>query len=73
MRTESLPGSSEPRGGVVTRKEREVVIERLLARYDDVGAMVVGDDQSLCRLLSMMHRASADGTVGAYVCAYLGA
>jgi hypothetical protein len=56
----------------VTRKERQVVIERLLARYDDVGTMVVGDDQSLCRLLSVMHHASADDTVGAYVCAYLG-
>ncbi len=56
----------------MTRKERQVVIERLLARYDDVGTMVVGDDQSLCRLLSVMHRASADDTVGAYVCAYLG-
>jgi hypothetical protein len=57
----------------VTRKERELVVERLLAHYDDVGATIVGDDQSLCRLLTMMHRASADNAVGQYVCAYLGA
>jgi len=57
----------------VTRKERELVVERLLARYDDVGTTIVGDDQSLCRLLTVMHRASADNTVGQYVCAYLGA
>lgn len=57
----------------MTRKERELVIERLLARYDDVGAAVVGDDQTLCRLLTVMHRASADNSVGRYVCSYLGA
>lgn len=56
----------------MTRKEREVVVQRLLARYDDVGATVVGDDQSLCRLLGTMHRASADDTVSEYVCTYLG-
>ena len=66
-------GASEQRGGPVTRKERELVIERLLARYDDVGATIVGDDQTLCRLLTMMHRASTDNSVGQYVCAYLGA
>jgi len=57
----------------VTRKERELVIERLLARYDDVGATIVDDDQTLCRLLNVMHRATADNSVGRYVCAYLGA
>lgn len=57
----------------MTRKERELVIERLLARYDDVGAVIVRDDQTLCRLLHMMHRATADNAVGKYVHAYLGA
>jgi hypothetical protein len=57
----------------MTRKERELVVERLLARYDDVGAAIVGDDQSLCRLLTVMHRASNGNEVGRYVCAYLGA
>jgi hypothetical protein len=57
----------------MTRKERELVVERLLARYDDVGAMVVDDDQSLCRLLTVMHRASAGNEVGMYVSAYIGA
>jgi hypothetical protein len=57
----------------MTRKERELVVERLLACYDDVGATIVDDDQTLCRLLNVMHRASADNSVGQYVCAYLGA
>ncbi len=70
---ESLDGAGEQRGGPVTRKERELVIERLLARYDDVGAAIVGDDQTLCRLLNVMHRATADNAVDRYVHAYLGA
>lgn len=57
----------------MTRKEREVIVERLLARYDDVGATIVDDDQTLGRLLAMMHRATADNAVGQYVHAYLGA
>ena len=57
----------------MTRKEREVIVERLLARYDDVGAAIVDDDQTLGRLLAMMHRATADNAVGQYVHAYLGA
>jgi hypothetical protein len=57
----------------MTRKERELVVERLLAWYDDVGAAIVDDDQSLCRLLTVMHRASTGNEVGRYVCAYLGA
>ena len=57
----------------MTRKERELVVEDLLARYDDVGETVVSDDQSLCRLLGMMHRATAGNEVGMYVSAYIGA
>lgn len=57
----------------MTRRERELVVERLLSRYDDVGETIVDDDQSLCRLLTMMNRASAGDEVGQYVCSYLGA
>ncbi len=57
----------------MTRKEKELVVERLLARYHNVGAVVGDDDQSLCRLLTMMQRASADNEVRRYVCSYLGA
>ena len=57
----------------MTRKERELVVERLLARYDDVGATIVDDDHSLCRLLTVMQRACTGNEVGRYVCAYLGA
>ena len=56
----------------MTRKERELVVEQLLARYDDVGATIAGDDQVLCRLLTVMHRVSADNSVSRYVRAYLG-
>jgi hypothetical protein len=57
----------------MTRKERELVVERLLAGYDDIGELVVADDQTLCRLLTVMHRASAGNEVGMYVSAYIGA
>jgi hypothetical protein len=57
----------------MTRKERELVVERLLSHYDDVGATIVDDDQCLCRLLTVMQRASANNEVGRYVCAYIGA
>jgi len=56
----------------MTREEREFVVERLLAGYVDVGATIVDDDQSLCRLLTVMQRASANNEVRKYVCAYLG-
>lgn len=57
----------------MTRKERELIVENLLTRYCNIGETVVGDDQSLCRLLKMMHRASAGNEVGMYVSAYIGA
>jgi hypothetical protein len=57
----------------MTREEREFVVERLLAGYVHVGATIVDDDQSLCRLLTVMQRASANNEVRRYVCAYLGA
>lgn len=55
----------------MTRRERELVVERLLSRYDDVGETIVDDDQSLCRLLSTLQRASTGNEVGEYVCSYL--
>lgn len=55
----------------MTRRERELVVEQLLSRYDDVGETIVDDEQSLCRLLSVLQRASTGNEVGEYVCSYL--
>lgn len=55
----------------MTREEKNAAVEGLLARYGDVGATVVDDDQSLCRLLSTLHTGAADNAVGEYLCSFL--
>ena len=36
----------------MTRKERAEIVDRVLDRYDRLGALIVGDNESLCRLLN---------------------
>jgi hypothetical protein len=55
----------------MTREEKNQAVEGLLARYRDVGATVVHDDQCLCRLLSTLHTDTADRAVGEYLCSFL--
>ena len=43
----------------------------MLARYEHVGATLVGDDQTLCRLLRTLVCSDADRDVGEYLCSLL--
>jgi hypothetical protein len=55
----------------VTREEKEQVVDLVLARYEHLGATVVSDDQTLCRLLRTLHVSKADKDVGDYLCSFL--
>jgi hypothetical protein len=55
----------------VTREEKEQAVDSVLARYEHLGATVVSDDITLCRLLQTMQRSDTDREVGKYLCSFL--
>lgn len=55
----------------MTREEKEQAVDSVLARYEHLGATVVSDDQTLCRLLRTLHFSNADKDVGDYLCSFL--
>ena len=55
----------------MTRKQRNQIVERFAELYDDVGALIVGDDESLCRLLGTLHIGVSDRELGDYLCSFL--
>lgn len=55
----------------MTREEKDRAVETVLARYTHLGATVVADDQTLCRLLQMLECSSSDRDVGEYLCSFL--
>jgi hypothetical protein len=55
----------------VTREEKEQAVDSTLSRYEHLGATVVSDDQTLCRLLQTLEFSGADRDVGEYLCSYL--
>jgi len=55
----------------VTREEKERAVESVFARYEHLGATVVSDDQTLCRLLQSLEFSGADRGVGEYLCSFL--
>lgn len=55
----------------MTREEKEQAVDSVLGRYEHLGATVVGDDQTLCRLLRTLHLSQADRDVGDYLCSFL--
>jgi hypothetical protein len=55
----------------VTREEKERAVDSVLARYMHLGATVVSDDQTLCRLLQTLEFSDADRDVGEYLCSFL--
>jgi hypothetical protein len=66
---------SEPRNHTgrttVTREEKERAVDSVLSRYEHLGATVVSDDQTLCRLLQTLEFSDADRDVGEYLCSFL--
>jgi hypothetical protein len=55
----------------VTREEMEQTVDSMLARYEHLGATVVSDDSTLCRLLQTLKCSDADRGVGEYLCSFL--
>jgi len=43
----------------------------VLARHERLGATVVSDDSTLCRLLQTMECSDTDEEVGEYLCSFL--
>ena len=55
----------------MTREEKERTLDSVLARYEHLGATVVSEDQTLCRLLRTLELSGADRDVGDYLCSFL--
>jgi hypothetical protein len=55
----------------VTREEKEQAVDSVLARFEHLGATVVSDDITLCRLLQTLECSAADRDVGDYLCSFL--
>lgn len=55
----------------MTRKQRNQIVERFADQYQDVGALIVGDDESLCRLLGTLEIGVSDRELGDYLCSFL--
>ena len=55
----------------MTREEKEQAADAVLAKYEQLGSLVVGDDVGLCRLLRTLEFSSADKDVGEYLCSFL--
>jgi hypothetical protein len=55
----------------VTREEKDRAVDTVLARYQHLGATVVSDDQTLCRLLQTLEFSGADRDVGEYLCSFI--
>lgn len=60
-----------PWEGTVTREEKERAADEVLARYSHLGATVVSDDQTLCRILQTLEFSGADRDVGEYLCSFI--
>ena len=47
--------------------EKEQTVEQILRRYGNLGATVVSDNESLCRLLSTLKLNRTDRVIGEYL------
>ena len=57
----------------MTREEKERAVDAVLARYEHLGATVVGDDSTLCQLLRTFQCSGTDRDVGEYLSSFLAA
>lgn len=55
----------------MTRDEKEQAIDSVLAKYGRVGATVVSDEITLCRLLQTLKCSDTDRDLGEYLCSFL--
>lgn len=56
---------------LMTREQKEQVLDEIIAHYEGLGATVVADEQSLCRLLATLELAQTDEALGEYLCSFL--
>jgi hypothetical protein len=57
---------------IMTRKEKCEVVDHVLDRYERLGAMIVDDDDSLCRLLNTLELGEdEDQEIGDYLRSFL--
>jgi hypothetical protein len=54
-----------------TRKQREAIVENLLAGCDHLGAMITADDEALCHLLAALGLTGGDRGIGEDLGSYL--
>ena len=55
----------------MTSDEKEKTVDQILRRYRNLGATVVSDDESLCRLLATLKLNRADRMIGEYLRSFL--
>ena len=55
----------------MTREEKELAVEKVLARYTRLGETIVSDEQILCRLLGVFDFSKSDQDIGEYLCSFL--
>ena len=55
----------------MTSEEKDQTVEQILRRYRNLGATVVDDDESLCRLLATLKLNRSDRAVGEYLRSFL--
>jgi hypothetical protein len=55
----------------MTRKEKAEVVDRMLDRYNHLGALLVSDNESLCRLLATLEMSADDRELGDYLSSFL--
>ncbi|HUK76620.1 MAG TPA: hypothetical protein VL117_03370 [Thermoleophilia bacterium] len=55
----------------MTRTEKAEIVERLLARYTHLGALLVRDDEILCRLFTTLDINAKDREIGNYLTSFL--
>ena len=56
---------------MMTRKEKAEVVDRMLDRYHHLGSLLVGDNESLCRLLTTLEMGGDDHEIGDYLTSFL--
>ena len=55
----------------MTSDEKEQTVEQILRHYGNLGATVVSDNESLCRLLSTLKLNRTDRVIGEYLRSFL--
>lgn len=69
--TDTCDGVQKDSEDLVTRKEKDQAMDAVLAAYTELGATIVDDDPTLCRILRSLEFSGSDRKVGEYLCSFL--